>query len=114
MWKLFPSSWHERAGVFRHRHAAAAEAFEENWLAWLEEGLRRVRPRMPHAQGSDAVEALRTLGGPALLELDETLRCRRFPRCRVCSPCCKPPKGATRIDVGDLLIWSWPLSSRNQ
>src|SRR5215469_1091228 len=74
MWKLFPSSWHERAGVFRHRHAAAAEAFEENWLAWLEEGLRRVRPRMPQALGSDAVEALRTLGGSALLELDETLR----------------------------------------
>jgi hypothetical protein len=78
MWKLFPTTWIERAGVFRHRHAAPAEAFEKNWLAWLEGGLRRVRPQTLHAQGSDPVQALRTLSGSALLELDETLRGHTF------------------------------------
>jgi hypothetical protein len=74
MWKLFPNSWIEGAEVFRHRHAAAAEALERNWRTWLEEGLRRVSPRTLEAHGSDPVQALRALSGRALLRLDETLR----------------------------------------
>ncbi len=74
MWKLFPNSWIEGAEIFKHRHAAAAEALERNWRTWLEEGLRRVSRRTLEAHGSDPVQALRALSGRALLCLDETLR----------------------------------------
>lgn len=74
MWKLFPNTWLERAGVFKHRHARAAEALERHWLEWLAAGLRRVNPRSFHSQDSDAVETLRKLSGYELLCLDEMLR----------------------------------------
>jgi len=74
MWKLFPNTWLERAGVFKHRHAQAAEALERHWLEWLAEGLRRVNPRIFDSQDSDPVEALRKLSGHGLLCLDEILR----------------------------------------
>jgi hypothetical protein len=74
MWKLFPNTWLERAGVFKHRHARAAEALERHWLEWLAEGLRRLNPRILDSQDSDPVEALRDLSGHGLLCLDEMLR----------------------------------------
>jgi hypothetical protein len=74
MWKLFPNTWLERAGVFKHRHAQAAEALERHWLEWLAEGLRRVNPRTLDSQDSDPAKALRKLSGPGLLCLDEKLR----------------------------------------
>ncbi len=74
MWRLFPNSWLERAGVFRHRHVEAAEALERYWLEWLELGLRRVNPRIKESQNSDPVQALRAMSGHGLLCLDEMLR----------------------------------------
>lgn len=80
MWKLFPNSWIEGAELFRHRHAAAAEALERNWHIWLDDGLRRVSPRSLEAHGSDPVKALRGLSGSALLCLDEILRAQSVHR----------------------------------
>ena len=74
MWKLFPNTWLERAGVFKHRHAQAAEALELHWLEWLADGLRRVNPRILNSQDSEPVKALRELSGHRLLCLDEMLR----------------------------------------
>jgi hypothetical protein len=82
MWKLFPNSWLERAGVFRHRHVEAAEALERHWLEWLEEGLRRVNPRILESRNSDPVQALRALSGHGLLCLDEILRTDSFRHSR--------------------------------
>jgi hypothetical protein len=74
MWKLFPNTWLERVGVFKHRHARAAEALERHWLECLAAGLRRVNPRSFESQDSDPVETLRKLSGYELLCLDEMLR----------------------------------------
>jgi hypothetical protein len=74
MWKLFPNTWLERAGVFKHRHAEAAEALERHWLERLAEGLRRVNPQILESQDSDPIKALRELSGHGLVCLDEMLR----------------------------------------
>jgi hypothetical protein len=100
MWKLFPNTWLERAGVFKHRHAQAAEALERHWLEWLTEGLRRVNPRILDSHDSDPPKALRKLSSHGLLCLDEKLRIDSFHHSHRPSSSSPPPAE----DNGDELL----------
>ena len=105
MWKLFPTSWIEDAGLPRQRLAAWAEALERNWLGWLEDALRRVSPHKLAEHPSDPVQGLRALTGSQLLRLDEALRTGRSLRTPQTPPYSSTPPDSGEVTLADAYLF---------